>query len=127
MATPIEKNFEENKAYLQKKLDLGTDNFDLIFKEMLIGEKKAALLFVDGLNNNEITVFIIRALIEASREQLAVAPIDKLMKKIIPFAEVDIADDFEEALPEVLSGPMLLLIDGETQGLLIDTRQYPVR
>ena len=127
MATPIEKNFEENKAYLQKKLDLGTDNFDLIFKEMLIGEKKAALLFVDGLNNNEITVFIIRALIEASREQLAVAPIDKLMKKIVPFAEVDIADDFEEALPEVLSGPMLLLIDGETQGLLIDTRQYPVR
>ena len=127
MATPIQKKLEENKSYLQKRLDLGVENFDIIFKEITIGGKRAALLFVDGLNNNEITVFVLRALLEASREQIAVAPVEKLMNKVIPFAEIDLVDDFEEALREVLAGPMLLLIDGEAEGLLIDTREYPVR
>ena len=127
MAAPMEKSFAKNKVYLQKRLDLGVDNFDLIFKELQIGGKKAGLLFVDGLNNNEVTVLILRSLLDVSREQLAVAPADKLMKEVIPFGEVDFVDDWEEALQEVLAGPMLLLLDGEPQGLLIDTRQYPVR
>lgn len=127
MPTAIHKKLEENKAYLQERLELGSKNFDLILKELTIGGKKAALLFVDGLNNNEITVFVIRALLEASREQLLPSPTDKLLQKIIPFAEVDPVEDFEEALRQVLSGPMLLLIDGEAVGLLVDTREYPVR
>ena len=127
MSTPIQKKLEDNKEYLQKRLDLGTENFDIILKEMVIGDKKAALLFVDGLNNNEITVFVLRSLLETSREQIAVAPVEKLMNRVIPFAEIDLVDDFEEALREMLAGPMLLLIDGETEGLLIDTREYPVR
>jgi len=127
MSTPIQKKLEDNKEYLQKRLDLGTENFDIILKEMVIGDKKAVLLFVDGLNNNEITVLVLRSLLETSREQIAVAPVEKLMNRVIPFAEIDLVDDFEEALREVLAGPMLLLIDGETEGLLIDTREYPVR
>jgi len=66
-------------------------------------------------------------LLETTREQIATAPIEKLMKEVVPFAEVDPVDDLEEALRQVLAGPMLLLVDGEPQGLLIDTREYPVR
>ncbi|NMD33214.1 MAG: spore germination protein, partial [Firmicutes bacterium] len=127
MSTAIHKKLEQNKVYLHEKLDLGEKNFDLIFKELLIGGKKAALLFVDGLNNNEISVFVLRSLLETTREQIATAPIEKLMKEVVPFAEVDPVDDLEEALRQVLAGPMLLLVDGEPQGLLIDTREYPVR
>jgi stage V sporulation protein AF len=79
------------------------------------------------LNNNEISVFVLRSLLETTREQIATAPIEKLMKEVVPFAEVDPVDDLEEALRQVLAGPMLLLVDGEPQGLLIDTREYPVR
>lgn len=79
------------------------------------------------MNNNEISVFVLRSLLETTREQIATAPIEKLMKEVVPFAEVDPVDDLEEALRQVLAGPMLLLVDGEPQGLLIDTREYPVR
>lgn len=127
MSTAIYKKLEQNKIYLHERLDPGKENFDVIFKELVIGGKKAALLFVDGLNNNEISVFVLRSLLTAKREQIATAPVEKLMKEIIPFAEIDLVDDLEEALRQVLAGPMLLLIDGETQGLLIDTREYPVR
>ncbi len=127
MSTAIRKKLEENKAYLEERLELGRKNFDLIYKEFTVGGKKAALLFVDGLNNNEITVFVLRALLETERTALLPSPADKLIRTIIPFAEIDPVDDFEEALRQVLSGPMLLLIDGETVGLLIDCREYPIR
>lgn len=127
MSTAFHKKLEQNRSYLQERLDLGPKNFDLIYKEILVGGKKGALLFVDGLNNNEITVFVIRALLDVAREEIATAPVDRLMARVIPFAEVDPVDDMEAALRQVLSGPMLLLIDGETRGLLIDTREYPVR
>ncbi len=127
MSTPIFKKLEQNKAYLQERLDLGDRNFDIIFKEILMGGRKAALLTVDGLNNNSLTIFIIRSLLAATREQIAVSPVEKLMSEIIPFAEISPVDDLEEAMRQVLAGPMLLLIDGERQGLLIDIREYPGR
>jgi len=48
------------------------------------------------LNNNEISVFVLRSLLETTREQIATAPIEKLMKEVVPFAEVDPVDDLEE-------------------------------
>jgi len=43
-------------------------------------------------------------LLETTREQIATAPIEKLMKEVVPFAEVDPVDDLEEALRQVLAG-----------------------
>lgn len=127
MSTAISKKLEQNTAYLQERLDLGDKNFDVIFKELLVGGKKAALLTVDGLNNNSLSVFIIRSLLDVTREQIATAPAAKLMTEVIPFAEISAVDDLEEAIGQVLAGPMLLLLDGEEQGLLIDVREYPAR
>ena len=127
MSTTIHKKLEQNIAYLQERLDLGKKNFDIILKEITVGGKKATLLFVDGLNNNEVSVFIIQSLLAVSREQIAAAPVEKLLKEVIPFAETSPVEDLEEAIRQVLAGPMLLLLDGEQVGTLIDTRQYPAR
>ncbi|MGB4213672.1 MAG: spore germination protein, partial [Dethiobacteria bacterium] len=127
MSTAIHKKLERNIAYLQERLDLGKENFDLILKEMVVGGKKAAVLFVDGLSNNEVSVFVIRSLLGATREQIATGTIEKLMKEIIPFGETSPVEDLEEAIRQVLAGLMLLLVDGEQIGLLLDTRQYPAR
>ena len=127
MSTAIFKKLDQNKAYLQERLDLGDKNFDLILKEITVGGKKALLLSVDGLTNNEVSVLVIRSLLNATREQIASSPIDKLIDEVIPFSETNPVDDLEEAIRQVLAGPMLLLIDGERRGLLIDNREYPVR
>ncbi len=127
MSTAIFKKLEQNKAYLQERLELGDKNFDLILKEFKVGGKNALLLSVDGLTNNEVSVFIIKSLLQVPREQIATNPMEKLLNEIIPFGETSPVDELEEAIRQVLAGPMLLLIDGERQGLLIDTREYPAR
>ena len=48
------KKLDENLAYLRQRLDIGEENFDLVLREMLIGGKRTAFLFVDGLTNGEV-------------------------------------------------------------------------
>jgi len=69
----------------------------------------------------------LRALLSAKREEILPGPLEKLLKEVIPFAEVAPINDLEEAIRETLAGPAILLLDGERQALSIDIRQYPVR
>ena len=123
----ISKKLEENIAYLKERLGIGENNFDVILKELNIGGKKAALLLIDGFTNNDVSAFILRALLAVKREQITPSPLDKLLREIIPYVEVTPVNDLEEAIRETLAGPMTLFIDGERQALVIDTREYPVR
>jgi stage V sporulation protein AF len=123
----ISKKLEDNNAYVKDRLGLGENNFDVILKEIIIGGKKAALLFVDGFTSNDISTFILRTLLNTKREELLPGPLDKLLREIIPYVEVTPVNDLEEAIREALAGPMVLFMDGERQALIIDTRQYPGR
>ncbi|MEW5784884.1 MAG: spore germination protein [Bacillota bacterium] len=125
--TKISKKIEENLEYLKKRLGIGESNFDVILKEIVIGGKKAALLFVDGFTNNDNSSFILRAILNVRREEIIPDPLDKLLRHIIPYGEVSPINDLEEAIRETLAGPMILFVDGERQALVIDTRQYPAR
>lgn len=123
----ISKKIELNIAYLNSRLGLGEKNFDVILKDVNIGGKKAALLFVDGLTNDDLAAFILRTLLGVKREDIIPSTLEKLLLRVVPFMEVTPVNDMEEAIREALAGPMVLFVDGERQALLIDTREYPVR
>ena len=46
---------------------------------------------------------------------------------MLPFGEISIIDNLEEAVKEVLAGPLVFLIDGEQKIIAVDTRKYPSR
>lgn len=123
----INKKIQLNIDYLNKRLCLGENNFDVILKELHIGGKKAVLLFVDGLTNNDLAAFILRTLLAVRREDIIPSTLEKLLLRVVPFIEVTPVNDMEEAIREALAGPMILFVEGERQALSIDTREYPVR
>ncbi len=125
--TQIRKKLDDNLFYLNERLDIGEKNFDLILREFIIGGKRAALLFVDGLLSGQITTLVINALLQARREDIVPDTTGKMIQEIIPYMEVSVVDDLEEAMREFLAGPMVLFIDGERRAILIDTREYPGR
>ena len=49
------------------------------------------------------------------------------MERTIAYFEVNPVDTIDEAVEQVLSGPMVLLIEGERQAIAVDVREYPVR
>ena len=102
-------------------------SFDVVLREFKIGRKKVAFIFIDGFADSDIITLIMQTLLEAKQEEVVPNTLEKITSKLLPFGEISIIDNLEEAVNEVLAGPLIFLIDGEQKIIAVDTRKYPSR
>lgn len=123
---PISKDFGKNIDYLLQELRI-EKNFDVIHRKLEFAERKFGLFFVDGFAKDEILIHVLRELSSLSAKDLSKNPVNFLVHSLIPHIEVETSEDLEEVMGEVLAGQAVLIVEGLTQALLIDTREYPAR
>jgi len=126
MAAAVDKSLERNLEHIKTKLGVGV-TFDVLIREICIGERDAALVFIDGFIKDRETVAVMRALMQVSRSEIGVNGLEKIIKRYLPYFEIERSDDLDEAVDQLLAGPLLLLIDGMDSVIVIDVREYPVR
>lgn len=51
----------------------------------------------------------------------------QLLQERLTYSQVIVVDSFDEAVLQLLSGPMIVLVDGEAAVIVVDTRYYPDR
>lgn len=117
---------EANIAYVSRELGLEI-SFDVILREFKIGHKKVAFVFIDGFANADLITLIMQSLMEARPEEIVPNTLEKVTARLLPYGEIELADNLVEMVQQVLAGPLIFFIDGERQGIIIDTRQYPSR
>ena len=122
----VSPRLQENLDYLQEKLGIGI-NIDILRKDLNLGGKAAAMLYVDGLTNGEVVVLLLQKLSTLTYAELCPDPWQKLMTQRIPHMEMESSDSLPQLIDEMLAGQLLLLLDGEREAILIDTRTYPAR
>jgi stage V sporulation protein AF len=122
----ISSRLGDNLKYLEEKLAIGK-SIDVLKKDMNIGGKKGALIFVDGLTNGDVAAIILQTMAEFKRSDLLPASLPKLMTQKIPYIEIETSNSLPYVIDEILSGQMAFLLDNEKEAILIDTRTYPVR
>ncbi len=122
----IRKKLEDNLSYIEKELGVGV-SFDVIIHQFKIGGKNVALIFIDGFTNGDLITLIMQSLIASHREEICVRPFQKIFKERIPYMDLSEVEELDDVIKEVLAGPAVLLIDGEEKGIVLDTREYPVR
>lgn len=118
-------NLTENMEYMREKLAIG-QSFDLLYRVIDIGGRQAAFYFVDGFCKDELMEKILEYLIGISREEMA-ADVHEMLKKHMPYVEVDASDAWEDIIKNLLSGVLVFLIDGYDKAILLDSRTYPAR
>src|SRR5690606_24534110 len=116
----------ENLEALRKLLGIGV-TYDILEREIVVGGRQAALVFVDGFIKDKVTLDIIAALQHVERAELAPQAIKKLLSSTLPYFEVETVDTLDDLIDQALSGPMAILIDGERSAIIVDVREYPVR
>ena len=103
-------------------------SFDVIGRELIIGQStNAYLVFIDGFAKDDIMLWILEVLQSLSESDLNNNAIDTLMKKKIGYIEVERFSDIEQIRTMVLAGAVGLLVDGQDEAIIIDSREYPVR
>jgi spore germination protein KA/spore germination protein len=114
---PIAPTLQENKQYLKK---LFADCSDAVVREFIIGEKVGALIvFIDGLVNTE--------LVNQSMHAMMQGPIDEyshghLADTMLPVCQLQPADRYGSFLQSVLGGDTGLIVDGQTNAMLLGIR-----
>ncbi|HLU21625.1 MAG TPA: spore germination protein [Bacillaceae bacterium] len=122
----VSRKIEENISYLDERL--GVDkSFDVVHLDVEYAGRKMALFMVDGFVKDDILHYLMKFLAKVSADALENDPLEKLIKKYIPYVEIDTVDDLDKAVDTVLAGPTILVVDGIDQAIVIDARTYPVR
>ncbi|MBA4601685.1 spore germination protein [Thermoactinomyces mirandus] len=122
----LNSHLETNIKILNDILGVGK-SFDMICRRTKFWGKACAFYFVDGFAKDMIMNRIMNRLADLKGEDLKSQVISRLLDTEIAYIEVDQTDKLGEIVNAVLSGPTVLLIDGETTAIIIDARTYPVR
>ncbi|MDE6676018.1 MAG: spore germination protein, partial [Acetatifactor sp.] len=123
--TVISGCLQQDGAWLDKKL--ATDqNFDVVTRTIEVGGREAALYFIDGFCKDDLLQKLLQYFMDMKAQDM---PEDaaQLLKKSIPYIEVDQEKEWEKITSSILSGIFVLLIDGYREAVLIDARTYPSR
>jgi stage V sporulation protein AF len=123
---PVTIIYNDNIKFLKKELAVDK-SFDLIHLELEYGERAMTLFLVDGFGKDQAITQIQRELNRVKGADLEQHTLDKLIKRYIPYAEIETTNDLDNVVDQVLAGPAALVVEGIDQVILIDTREYPVR
>ncbi len=103
-ATRISRDLDENISLLEEKMAI-KENFDVILREMTIGNVRMALLFIDGLTNDQMITLILQELVDIKRGELALRALEKLVERHLPYTEVEKVETLEDVITKVLMAP----------------------
>ena len=115
----------QDKSWLDQKLAT-EKNFDVVTRVIEVGGREAALYFIDGFCKDDLLQKLLQYFMDMKAEDMP-QDASALLKKSIPYIEVDQEKEWEKIVSNVLSGVFALLIDGYREAVLIDARTYPAR
>ena len=121
----VYSSLQDNVDYMNQILPV-KDSFDLIQRDIVIGERKSSFFFIDGMTKDEAMVKIMAAFFALKKEDMP-SSATGFSKLVIPYVEVDVLGDFDEIIRNVLSGVTCLFIEGYEACVAIDCRTYPAR
>ena len=118
------QDFEQNKQYMADLLHTEA-SFDIVSRDVMIGDKNAVFYFVDGFCKDVLMQKLLQFLMGLKADDLPKNA--KELNQLMPYVEVDLTKDFNEITKNILCGVFAIIIDGFEECILIDSRTYPAR
>lgn len=126
MGKSISRFLDENLKYIDEKTG-GDKCLDIVTRHFILGGRQAALVFIDGFAQGDLLSHVLRRLLEVEAEEVSVDFLNKIIHKHLSLVEVETIEDLDDGIIEVLSGPQLLLVENETEALILDARTWENR
>lgn len=145
------RDLEANVDHFNRVLGYGK-TYDLILRRMRIAGMEVAAYTINGFYDTLVNLDIMREVAnvqphgpyrgregEQARsgepadpppngpDGLRVRFLRSLLQDQLAYSQVSVVHDFDEAVTAVMSGPMVLLVDGEPSAIVVDYRAYPGR
>ncbi len=123
----VMKSYETLTKELDQRLRV-KENFDVIRRNLLVQDKQTAFYCIDGFVKDEVLEKMMEFILKADLSKMDQAKsIQALSEQLVSYIEVDLSSDLNQMVTSVLSGTIVLIIEGYETALLVDARTYPTR
>ncbi len=130
----IASKLDQNDEYLKKLLGVGV-SWDMLAKPFVFSGQRMTAYTANGFFLTMNMVLILDNLEKTLRqyfqdrgnEPFQIQELIEYLTVTVGFVQVQAVDKMQDAVRYILSGPMVLFIDGSNVAVLIDTRIYPMR
>lgn len=123
---PIPESLDEIESYFKEKIGLGT-SFDLGVRKLKLVRKNVHLYYVNGLSDTSFIIEIMEQLLRINETEKLSTNLFQMVENQLVHQSVKPVESLDEMVDQVLSGLMAVLVEGETQALVVDVRSYPGR
>ena len=106
----LSASFEDNIRYMNEILPVA-ESFDIIRRDIIIGGKASVFYYIDGFIKDEVMLKIMDSFLSVEDKDMP-EDAEGFIQQLVPYVEVDIAEDFDQVIRNVLSGPAALFIEG---------------
>ena len=100
-------------------------NFDILNKQMIIGERLAEFFMIDAFVKDDIMEKLLESFLSVKKEDLSGDYRDFL--RLITYTEVNVQFTYEDAAADMLKGITCMFVEGYPCAFMIDCRSYPAR
>ena len=100
--------------------------FDIIERHIVIAGKKAVIFYINGLIKDDIMEKLMEFFYNNTRPEY-LSSAREFSRHCVPYVEIGIVDDPDEAVKNVLSGIPCMMAEGFDSVITFDMRTYPQR
>lgn len=123
---PIPSEPTEVEKFMKDRVGLG-DSFDLGIRKIKILKKDVHIYSVNGLCDTNFIIQIIKELVELNDKEKSNRNLYELIQNRLLHQSVQPVKILDELVDQLLSGLIVIVMEGETEAFAVDVRSYPGR
>lgn len=123
---PVNPRIRHTENYMKTRLGIGV-SFDLGFRELVLLKRNIQIYYVTGLCDSIIIQDLLKELVNLNDHEANSKKLPEIIKNRLIHQQVEQVKTMDEAVDQMLSGLIVLFIDGERFAYVIDVRNYPGR
>ncbi|MED0657509.1 spore germination protein [Anoxybacillus ayderensis] len=124
--TPISPKLNETEQFFKDAIGVGT-SFDLGVRKLNILKTNVHLYYCNGLCDTQYIIELLEMLVQVNDRERQPAKLPEIIENRLVHQQVNPVKSLDEAVDFLLTGLILLFIDGETKAFAVDVRSYPGR
>lgn len=123
---PVSARIKENADYLKERIGVGT-SFDVGFREIVILKTDIQVYYVTGLIDSVLIQDILEELVSINDNEKEKMKVAEIIKNRLIHQQVNSVKTMDEAVDQMLSGLIVVFVNGERFAYVVDVRSYPGR
>ncbi|WP_459499629.1 spore germination protein [Bacillus sp. C1] len=126
VSVPISSFLSDNENYLKQTAGLDV-TFDVGIRKFQILDKEIGVLFVNGLCDTNYIIPILEEAVDTNEIGNIEKDTVEILENRLIHQQVSKVKTMDEVMVQVLSGLIIIFVEGETEAFAIDVRSYPGR